>query len=194
MGTRNLTAVFIDGEYKIAQYGQWDGYPEGQGITCLEFLRDKMDEERFKSALRELDWINKEELNKMWIDAGAEDGMISIEKAKAFEKKHPEFSRDTGAGILELVQNGSVGKKMQNEIAFVADGLFCEWAWVIDFDKRTFEAYRGFSHKPTTKDDRFYFLCKHEADGYTAVKIVKYWSIDNLPTNENFLKEFEEEQ
>ena len=27
MGTRNLTCVFKDGEYKVAQYGQWDGYP-----------------------------------------------------------------------------------------------------------------------------------------------------------------------
>ena len=43
MGTRNLTAVYIDGEYKVAQYGQWDGYPEGQGMTALTFLRDKMD-------------------------------------------------------------------------------------------------------------------------------------------------------
>lgn len=193
MGTRNLTAVFIDGEYKIAQYGQWDGYPGGQGITCLKFLRDKMDEEKFKSALRELDWINREELDKMWADAGAENGMISLEKAKVFESKHPEFSRDTAAEILELVQNGFVGKKMQNEIAFAADGLSCEWAWVVDFDKRTFEAYQGFSHTPTTKDDRFYFLREREKNGYTAVKIVKSWSLDNLPTNEDFLKEFEEE-
>lgn len=38
MGTRNLTAVYLDGQYKVAQYGQWDGYPEGQGITVLTFL------------------------------------------------------------------------------------------------------------------------------------------------------------
>ena len=25
MGTRNLTAVYLDGQYKVAQYGQW-GY------------------------------------------------------------------------------------------------------------------------------------------------------------------------
>ena len=30
MGTRHLIAVQLDGEYKIAQYGQWDGYPEGK--------------------------------------------------------------------------------------------------------------------------------------------------------------------
>lgn len=38
MGTRHLIAAVIDGEYKIAQYGQWDGDPEGQGLTVLDFL------------------------------------------------------------------------------------------------------------------------------------------------------------
>ena len=28
MGTRNLTVVYLDGQYKVAQYGQWDGYPK----------------------------------------------------------------------------------------------------------------------------------------------------------------------
>lgn len=44
MGTRNLVAVQIDGQYKIAQYGQWGGYPEGKGVDALTFLRDRMDE------------------------------------------------------------------------------------------------------------------------------------------------------
>lgn len=26
MGTRNLTIVYSNGEYKVAQYGQWDGF------------------------------------------------------------------------------------------------------------------------------------------------------------------------
>jgi hypothetical protein len=38
MGTRNLVAVQIDGQYKIAQYGQWDGYHSGKGLEVLEFL------------------------------------------------------------------------------------------------------------------------------------------------------------
>ena len=40
MGTRHLIAVQLDGEYKIAQYGQWDGYPDGKGIDVLHFLTD----------------------------------------------------------------------------------------------------------------------------------------------------------
>ena len=40
MGTRHLICVVKDNEYKLAQYGQWDGYPEGQGVNILRFLRD----------------------------------------------------------------------------------------------------------------------------------------------------------
>lgn len=41
MGTRNLTIV-IDkqGALKVAQYGQWDGYPSGQGAVVLEFAKN----------------------------------------------------------------------------------------------------------------------------------------------------------
>jgi len=32
MGTRHLSMAYNKGgEVKVAQYGQWDGYPEGQG-------------------------------------------------------------------------------------------------------------------------------------------------------------------
>jgi hypothetical protein len=39
MGTRNATIVIKDNKTKVAQYGQWDGYPSGQGVTALNFLR-----------------------------------------------------------------------------------------------------------------------------------------------------------
>ena len=36
MGTRHLICAISDDEYRIAQYGQWDEYPEGQGAAILE--------------------------------------------------------------------------------------------------------------------------------------------------------------
>ena len=42
MGTRHLICVVSDNQYRIAQYGQWDGYPEGQGAAILEFLKSPM--------------------------------------------------------------------------------------------------------------------------------------------------------
>jgi len=32
MGTRHLICAKINNEYKLSQYGQWDGYPSGQGV------------------------------------------------------------------------------------------------------------------------------------------------------------------
>ena len=42
MGTRNLTIIVEDNKHKVAQYCQWDGYPEGQGRTCYNILKDKV--------------------------------------------------------------------------------------------------------------------------------------------------------
>ena len=40
MGTRNLTRVISNGQLKIEQYCQWDGYPTGRGGVVLAFARD----------------------------------------------------------------------------------------------------------------------------------------------------------
>lgn len=39
MGTRNITFVRMNGETKVAQYCQWDGYPTGQGAIVMEIIR-----------------------------------------------------------------------------------------------------------------------------------------------------------
>lgn len=193
MGTRHLIAVQLDGEYKIAQYGQWDGYPEGQGMTTLHFLRS-MDEDKFKSALRNSSFISDDELMALWKQYGADDdGMVSLSDADRMKKDHPEYSRDTSADILQMVQEHPEGMKLHNQIGFAANGLFCEWAWVIDLDKRTFEGYRGFGSEPLTEQDRFYFLRDLEQNGYSGVKLAAEWSLDRLPTDEDFLSAFKSE-
>jgi hypothetical protein len=193
MGTRNLTAVYLDGEYKIAQYGQWDGYPEGQGMTAINFLRI-MDEDKFKQALRNSSYIDSGELQALWRQYGADEhGLVSLNDMDRMKNDHPEYSRDTGAEILQMVQEHTEGMKLQNSIAFAADGLFCEWAWVIDLDKRTFEAYEGFGKEPLTENDRFYFLKDLEENGYSPVRLVATWSLDELPSDEDFLAAFKEE-
>ena len=194
MGSRHLIAVQLDGKYKIAQYGQWDGYPEGKGIDVLHFLRNRMDEEKFKVALRRSSFISDKALNKLWKACGMqEDGMILLADMDTMKRHHPEFHRDTSAKILDLVQSSPNRMQLENSIGFAADGLFCEWAWVVDFDKRTFEGYRGFGSDPLTEQDRFYFLRDFEQNGYSGVKLAAEWSLDNLPSDEVFLATFKED-
>lgn len=194
MGTRNLTAVYLDGEYRVAQYGQWDGYPEGQGLTCLHFLRNKLDEKTFKHNLMKLHFADDKKLKALAKEFGAsEDGTIRVDDYARFKKAYPELHRDTGAEILEMIQDGRA-RILQSDINFAADGLFCEWAWVIDLDKKSFEAYQGFRHDPLTENDRFYFLRDLEENGYSGVHIVRAWDLDDLPSDEEFLAAFKEDE
>lgn len=190
MGTRNLTAVFMDGEYRVAQYGQWDGYPEGQGKICLNFLRDKMNEKRFREQLNNVHFGNEEELDKLFSEFGADvSGSISMENYERLKKAYPELHRDTASEILQMIQDGNV-RVLKNDLDFASDGLFCEWAYVIDLDTRRFEVYTGFHKEPLTEKDRFYFLKDKEENGYSGVHMVFSWSIDDLPTDEVFIKTF----
>ena len=191
MGTRNLTAVFVDGEYKVAQYGQWDGYPEGQGMTCLTFARNflvnKADREAFADKLRACSWITQEEIDNI-------NNQIRSDGIKKWALIWPELSRDTGAEILELVAKSENGLKLQNNIEFAADSLFCEWAWVIDLDAGTFEGYRGFNQTTDlTPEDRFYFLVAKQKGEYNAITLAAKWSLDDLPDKDTFLAAFKED-
>ena len=180
----------MDGEYKVAQYGQWDGYPEGQGVTCLKFLRNEMDESKFREQLNKVHFVNEEELDNLFLEFGADpSGLISMKNYDRFKMAYPELHRDTAAKILKMIQDGNV-RILENDIEFAADGLFCEWAYVIDLDNRKFEVYTGLHKEPLTEKDRFYFLKEHEYGEYSGIHMVFSWSIDDLPTEDKFLKMF----
>ena len=186
MGTRNITAVMLDGEYKIAQYGQWDGYPDGQGRTAFEFAQTLAipgRKEEFKKKVRACRWITKEEIDA--INADIKDGKYG-EHGEKWTKYFPELSRDTCADILEMVQKRG-GLALKNDIDFVADGLFCEYVWLIDLDANTFEGFAGFNKDPDEGDKRFAFLMgKCEEGYYTPTLLVKY-DLDHMPPVEEFL-------
>lgn len=194
MGTRNLTVVYMDGQYRVAQYGQWDGYPEGAGITCLQFLRDKMDEQLFRKRLSELRFMSNDEINDLMRRYHRDkDGFMTVEDSDRLRNERPALHRDTGVDILEMIQAGLVRDHvLYNSLEFAADSLWCEWAWVIDMDKRTFEGYAGYNHEPLTEADRFWFLRDHEYGDCHGVKLVYEVSLKQLPTDEEFLAAFTE--
>jgi len=201
MGTRHLIAVQSEGEYKIAQYGQWDGYPSGQGTTVLSFLSEEGNIAKLKDALNKCRFIEDEGRDKEFIES--------------YNKNTPEWSndpdnrteaqrhwfesyctRDLGGKILESVAKSEDDEiLLRDNITFAHDSLFCEYAYVIDFDTNTFEVFEGFNESPLTEgrfvtDDSKVERLKDDHDRkYHPVKLLKSYSLSELPTEEQFLED-----
>lgn len=188
MGTRHLTAVMKDNEYKVAQYGQWDGYPSGQGVDILNFLhslRENIYSKQFLAKLDGLTFITDGEIDEI-------NKRIESEKISNWQSIWPELSRDTGGKILELIMNAESPMKLRNGIDFAADSLFCEYAYVIDFDKKTFEVFQGFNQDPLQETDRFYgYIRDGRQNEYHPVRLIRSYQLDLLPTPEAFLADLD---
>lgn len=142
MGTRHLINVKIDGQLKVAQYGQWDGYPTGQGETIAKFLHTEMDEPLFRERLKALRWSTEEDeleleekrLKEFPEEVGQREWLTQA-SAEWMKKNYPQISRDTAAGILSLIQSGTVTNVIDSR-DFEDDALFCEYVYLIDMDER----------------------------------------------------------
>jgi hypothetical protein len=192
MGTRNLTMVFKDGKYVVAQYGQWDGYPDGQGLNALTFLRDQLDREKFFDGLSRICEPDQRLIDRI---------NAHIERGGRVSDICPSLSRDTCAKILGVIQESTGPIPLRLDVDYAGDSLSCEWIWLADFDKGTFEALKGFNTKPLDAGERF-ANTPIDPDGHTykdgdgepyryhQCKFVTSWPLDNLPDDETFLAAF----
>jgi hypothetical protein len=129
MGTRNLTVVKnLEGETKIAQYGQWDGYPSYSGIKALEFLRNRVNRNNLLVELQLVEFVGDEEVDTLYKQFESTDW-----ENKDFLNAYPGLHRDTGIGILEVVANATDTIKTVDNSDFRNDELFCEGVYEVDF-------------------------------------------------------------
>lgn len=152
MGTRHRQVVINSiGETKIDQYGQWDGYPSGQGIEILEFLRT-CDFEKYEQNLNKIRKATQEDIDL-------------VNESDNWKIDYPYLHRDCGSDIHKMIQDGVV-----KFVQFLGDenSKWCEGFYYLNLKDRTFQV-----------------------DYYDSSVT---FSLDNLPTNEDFLKEFESEE
>ena len=123
MGTRHRQAVIAkNGELKIQQYGQWDGYPSGQGKDILNYLKNG-DLEKYHENLTKIPIVTKEQTEQ-------------VENDKEWKRNYPYMNRDCGSDIHQMIENG--------EVQFVAHideteaRQWCKGFYTIDFQKGVF--------------------------------------------------------
>jgi hypothetical protein len=187
MGTRHLVVVYdSQGTLRVAQYGQWDGYPDGQGVKVLAAAKDKTLEERARGATV----ISQEQLMEYWHKAGApkDAEFVTMEVFGKFKEMFPGLHRDTGAEVLDLLPC-----EVQHDLEFGASGLFCEWAYVIDYARNVLEVYRGFHRLENGEPKGIFAHMTPKEEGYTPVTCVASWPLDDLPEENVFLNRFLEE-
>lgn len=165
MGTRGLFGIRKNGHDK-AVYKQYDSYPAGLGKDFLMFVklnRDFLDE--FYDHIIEVDknTFPTPEQKEYCIRMGWYDGSVS------------RRSDNDWYCLLRELQNMSAWQRaldlgqdiyLINEIGFIRDSLFCEYAYIYDLDTGMFEFYKGFQKEPDltnrygTEADGDYYPCR----------------------------------
>lgn len=174
MGTRHLIVVVLHGRWYIAQYGQFDGYPEAAGMQLVRLLASPELVEQVRAGLPHTYEPDGAALDRMWeasVDARAilahgpdvgPDGRLRESQYSLWRRDPvaryapelldmlPSLARETSAAVLVLVARGATAERplpVKLEPTFANDGLFCEWAYVVDLDQAALEVYVGASAK-----------------------------------------------
>jgi hypothetical protein len=183
MGTRNLTVVVYKRQVRVAKYGQWDGYLSSAGVGMFDYLTTVFNREALAKAVENIAHLTESEGNKRF--AALKE---PADKApNPFEGTYHHLSRDcAGYVLLPAIQDGRVTETFLN-IEFVNDSLFCEWCYVVDLDKGTFEIYKGYNKEPLSRRERFY-RSQPNKDGYYPVKLFKSYRLNRMPSKASFMK------
>jgi len=151
MGTRNLTNVIYEGETIVSQYGQWDGYPEGQGTTMFYTLQEDGTIEKFINNIPRIYYPTETELDALFkaYEDGSMPGMMTVDSGEKWAKAFPTLTRNTCAEIVRVIANwdGSPKIPVRLDKDFEDDALYCEAVYVVDLDNKTFTSKWGRSMK-----------------------------------------------
>ena len=186
MGTRSLICVVKGGEYRVAQYSQWDGYPTGQGADVVKFLLADGAVRQLKEAVARVKVLSLEDVEKLWKERSlSKEGRSSV----------MHLDRDCGAKILDYLISAPTPEAYLS-LEFAGDSLFCEYAYVVDLDRDRLEVYRGFNKEPLAKDERFFGFERFQdagtrEAGYFPVKSWKSFDFSDL--DELTMERLEEE-
>ncbi|OQO04186.1 hypothetical protein B0A48_10796 [Cryoendolithus antarcticus] len=110
MGTRHLICIYHNGRFVLAQYGQWDGYPDGRGVRILAFL-----EVPGNVALLTSKTSNIEPLTAADADDYIKAWLLEKPAAPAgglTQPCPPSLSRDTSAEMLDIVAGSTLECKV----------------------------------------------------------------------------------
>lgn len=114
MGTRSVLCIYYKGRFVVAQYAQFDGYPEGQGLQIFKFLRNPTNIIHLKEGLEhhiynptkeELEEIDKriEKINEEERERDRANNTFTWRTRGPLSLYYPSLSRECGAKIFSII-------------------------------------------------------------------------------------------
>ena len=186
MGTRSSIGVHVNGKDKLT-YNQYDGYPTGMGKDVYEQVTKLLIQNGWDAVIKMATKLKQVKSDKVFTEK---------EKEKYGDLWQQVSTGDDMYSLLRSLQ-GDLGAMLERGIMtkdnnFIKDSLFCEWAYILNVDKKTFEIYKGFqTEKPTNgrykncRKQRGYYACNliHTIDlsgfdGFVNVMTIddSFWS------------------
>jgi hypothetical protein len=159
-------------------------------MKILEFLQVPANIERLKVGLEHTYTPSQEELQQIDLEITrlqAEEEPVQGYSSDAYHdvmyEHWPSLSRVTGAEILVIVSEATAEKPVPVQLAleFANDGLYCEWAYVVDLDQGVFEVFTGSEMKDRATCNRFSDI---GGENVTVPVLLKRFSVAELPTTE----------
>lgn len=196
MGTRSATG-FIHKEKYTGVYNHFDGYYEGVGHDVVETLRTllapaKGTKNKKESTKRKLALLKRRLIALKPVSNGApptaEEQVMYQQAGFSNLSVSTQLSTDwycllrnlQGADWITAAYKGKLFHILDGS-EFPKDSLFCEYAYVINFDANKFEVYDGFQQAPqegnifgTEANDGGYYPCAKVME-FPLTRIPKNW-------------------
>ncbi|MEW5931961.1 MAG: hypothetical protein AB1816_00040 [Bacillota bacterium] len=176
MATRGAYGFRVDGVDKVT-YNHHDSYPEWLGERVVAWVRVTPREEIEKIA-RGIVLVSPDSVPtaaqveecREWVD-------LSVSE-QTFYDWYCLLRR--AQGDLSAYQRGL--RYMTDDHEFLADSLFCEWAYIINLDEGVLEVYRGFQ-KRWDPNPRNRYRSLPARGRYYPVALVAEFPLDGIPAD-----------
>lgn len=183
MSTRGAFGFRIDGVDKIT-YNHCDSYPDGLGADVVKWVRKACSPDRIEQTMTEVsgiemapngqDMATPEHIERtgrryvnMGVGGGDGIGRESVTYYRLLREAQPS------CGIDAVVDAGV----MIEGAGFMADSVFCEYAYIVNLDEMTVEFYKGFQSKPHARGRYATLPSKHD---YYPVALVGSYPISDI--------------
>lgn len=190
MGTRGFLGFVIDGTEKIG-YNHYDSYPDWLGLNVLGWMRQVCVPNEASCAQLARDLVLVTEKTPI-----TDDHMLKLAQYANTHVGNQGIHNQVVHDWYQLLRNtqGHPGLALQagymiDAHQFPLNSLFCEWGYLVDFDARVLECYRGFQTTPDIQG-RWKHQTGHTTsvltDTYYPVSLAAAYRFDELPADNEF--------